>query len=135
MIKKILFLLFFIETIALSAQEKLRVFNEAEVNYKNGKLFKFYKNGAYLDLVKKYDDFAIVEIDCEYYIVESKFYNPKPKRAIKIGMTNYDVIDILGQPDNISTFETQNSISRIYIYGRNYYHFDDDILTAINSYQ
>lgn len=125
------FLLF---SVYLSAQEKLKVFNETEVYDKKGKLFKFYKYETTLDLEKKYEDFAVVKIDSDYYIVESKFYIKKPKKVIVLGMTNYDVVNELGQPDNISTSQSTYGVTRIYVYGSAYYHFDDDKLTAINTY-
>lgn len=129
----LLLLLFSISSFAI-AQEKIKVQNDTEIYDNNGKLFKFYGHGAILNLIKKHKDFAEVEIDGKIYTVQSKFYEIQQKKQIKISMNSYEVVSILGQPDNISTFETQNSISKIYIYGRTYYHFDNDKLTAINRY-
>jgi len=131
--RNLIILMFLISAFAIG-QEKLIVVNETEVYDSNGKLFKFYGHGASLNLIKKYDGYAEVEIDGNLYKVESKFYVKQTKRQVRLGMTNYDVVKILGQPDNISTFQSQYRISRVYVYGKTYYHFDDDKLTAINSY-
>jgi hypothetical protein len=132
--KKILLFLFFLISSFAIGQEKIKVLDGTEIYDNNGKLFKFYGHGATLNLVKKHKDFAEVEIDGKTYVVQSKFYEIQQKKQIKIGMNSYEVISIIGQPDNISSFETQNLISKIYIYGSTYYHFDNDKLTAINRY-
>ncbi|MDR6764467.1 hypothetical protein J2Y38_004700 [Flavobacterium sp. 2755] len=132
--KNFLIIILFLISINVLAQEKLKVANETEVYDENGKLFKYYGHGATLDLIKLHEDYAEVEIDCNIYKVQSKFYTKQPKKQVTLGMTNYDVVKILGQPDDTSTFQSYNGISRIYIYGKTYYHFDDDKLTAINSY-
>jgi hypothetical protein len=132
--KKILLLLFFLISAFVIGQEKIKVLNGTEIYDNNGKLFKFYGHGAILNLIKKNKDSAEVEIDGKAYTVHSKFYDIQPKKQIKIGMNSYEVVSIIGQPDDTSSFETQYSISKTYIYGHTYYHFDNDKLTAINRY-
>lgn len=132
--KKVLMALIFLNSVLMIAQEKIVVMNDTEIYDSNGKLFKFYGHGANLNLIKKYNDYAEVEIDGNVYKVESKFYVKQTQKTIKLGMNTYEVVKILGQPNNVSSFETQTSISKVYIYGNTYYHFDNDVLTAINKY-
>lgn len=132
--KRNLIILLFLTSAFAIGQEKITVLNNTEIYDNNGKLFKFYGHGAILNLIKKHKDFAEVEIDGNTCTVQSKFYEIQPKKQIKIGMNSYEVVSILGQPNDTSSFETQYSISKIYIYGSTYYHFDNDKLTAINRY-
>ncbi|WP_428230495.1 hypothetical protein [Flavobacterium sp.] len=134
MMKIFIFSWLFFISFLLNAQEKLTVNNDTEIYDNNGKLFKFYGHGASLDLIKKYDDYAEVEIDCNIYKVESKFYVKLPKKTIKIGMSISDLVSILGNADDTISSETQYTVYWTYIYGNSYYHFEDGKLTAINRY-
>lgn len=132
--KKLLFICLFLTSVLGNAQEKLIVNDNTEIQDSNGKLFKFYGHGATLNLVKKYDDYAEVEIDGNIYKVESKFYVKLPKKTIKIGMSSYDLVSILGAADKTMSSETQSKVYWTYIYGNTYYHFEDGKLVAINRY-
>lgn len=132
--KQNLIILLLLTSIFAIGQEKLTVGNDTEINDSNGKLFRYYGHGAKLDLVKMYDDYAEVEIDCKVYKVESKYYKNIPKITIRIGMSISDLVSILGSADDTISSQTQHAIYWTYIYGKTYYHFENSKLTAINSY-
>jgi hypothetical protein len=132
--KKFLISVFFLTSFVVVGQEKLIVANETEVYDNNGNLFRFYGHGATLKLIKKYADYAEVEIEGNVYKVPSKFYENIPKITIKIGMSISDLVSILGTPTDTLLSETKNSIYWTYIYGKTYYHFENSKLTTINRY-
>ncbi len=132
--KKIILSLMFLTSFFAIGQENLIVGNETEVYDSNGKLFKFYGHGATLKLIKKYDNYAEVEIDEAVYKVESKFYKNLPKKVIRLGMSSYDLVTILGTADRTISSQTQYAVYWTYINGNSFYHFEDDKLVAINRY-
>ncbi|WP_281323619.1 hypothetical protein [Flavobacterium sp. IMCC34518] len=132
--KKLAIGIFFLTSIFAIGQEKLTVGNNTEINDSNGNLFRYYGYGAKLDLVKMHDDYAEVEIDCNVYKVESKYYKNLPKITIRIGMSISDLVSILGNADDTISSETQYGVYWTYIYGNTYYHFENSKLTAINRY-
>ena len=132
--KRNLIILLLLTSILAIGQEKLTVGNNTQINDSNGKLFRYYGHGAKLDLVKMYDDYAEVEIDCNVYKVESKYYKKLPKITIRIGMSISDLVSVLGTADNTKSSETKYAVYWTYIYGNTYYHFEDGKLTAINRY-
>lgn len=137
--KKLLFALLFLKYSFAFSQESLTINDGGKLYYKkdlNEAVAKTYEYGAICKLVRKDDSWAQVLVkDSIYYVHISDFTSKQKKEiVIKLGMDSLDLVTKLGQPDHVSSFKSSSGDTKIYVYGKTYYHFESEKLSAINTY-